>query len=180
MFKRTALFALALLSFPLLEGCSSNNSTVHAGGGELSAAPTMNALFQARNPRTCAAVKHKPSEAEAAALVQCRKESLGAHTLYLVSDVQVQMGGGRPFNSKSDMNLAQADTTSTVYPIRGSMISYNCSPPSRMTPSKNTCYIVPDHHPSGACFKTTFADWDCYLQGTENAAGDYGPPPASY
>ena len=75
--------------------------------------PTMNAMFGTRNPRTCVPVKHVPSETEAAALLQCVRDSARPPDLmFLWQNITVTKGSSRPYIYNSDSYNSSIDTTS--------------------------------------------------------------------
>jgi hypothetical protein len=127
----------------------------------LSGPPTINPLFGARDPRKCAKVTHKPSEAEAAAMSQCAKENGGNEMLILWQNLKVQMGNSRPYAYNSDSHYNSIDTTAAMYPIRATGDMYACGRES------TTCMVQHVTDSEGACYKTTFGDWDCWFSGLD-------------
>ncbi len=118
--------------------------------------------------------------AEAAQAFVCTAEhDDGDGLLYLVEDVRVQVGRGRPFQYRSDA-FPDVDPTALVYPIRGSFVQYQCSTrrhEQAMGNDPNTnCTARPAPSASGVCFTTTFGDLRCTLldvnapSGRRNAA----------
>ena len=144
--------------------------------GALSGPPTINPLFGARDPRKCAAVKHKPSEAEAAAMSQCAKENATNEMLLLWQNVQVQMGGSRPYAYNSDSHYNNIDTTAALYPIRVTGDVYACGRES------TTCVVQHATNSDGACYRTTFGDWNCWFGGldTLDPSSTNLPHPTAY
>jgi hypothetical protein len=138
--------------------------------------PTMNAMFGTRNPRTCVPVKHVPSEAEAAALVQCARDNARPPDLmFLVQNIKVTKGSSRPYIYNSDSFNSNIDTTSEVYPIRVAADWYMCS-------QEKTCKVTPYAEMEGACYKTTFGDWRCSFSEISARPGPEttAPPPTTY
>lgn len=112
-------------------------------------------------PRKCNAVKHVPNDAEAAALAQCATESGGeagavVPMIYLWQNVQVQIGGSRPYAYNSDSYSTSIDTTSEVYPIRVTGDQLSCT-------GQPTCMTSHADKAEGTCYKTTFGDWQCHF-----------------
>ena len=95
--------------------------------------------------------------------VNCKHETIIYGDLYLLEDVKVQVGAGRPYNSITDSLYTDIDVTALIYPLRGSYVQYQCSELSADNAGKNcTKYI--HRKAEGRCVKTSFGDWDCYLQ----------------
>jgi hypothetical protein len=123
--------------------------------GAISGPPTMNAELHTRNPRICEKITHVPSGPEAAALSQCYKESAGNDFAALLENVQVQIGGSRPYSARADGRNAGIDTTAKVYPIRVQADYYGCAK------SNNFCMVSHFRDAEGTCVKSTFGDWGC-------------------
>lgn len=166
------LFALTLVT-PF--GCkSAGGEGAGQSGAGISEPLTMLPEYQARAPRKCAAVTKHPSAAEATVLVQCTMDALSDTGLGLIQDVKLQMGSSRPFVYWTDAGLAGIDLKADVYPLRGSYTGYFCNLISNMAPAGQSCIksVVPEAQ--GWCWKTSFGDWKCKMQGgapkMENAA----------
>ena len=126
------------------------------------------AAYGARNPRTCASTKAPVSgplsAQQAVQYFICGKEGqFGDNYLYLVGDVRIEVGKGRPFLAKTDI-ISDADTDSPVYPIRGSWTEYQVRriSASGETRGKN-CNVYLNRPASGLCYRTTFGDWSCKM-----------------
>ena len=82
------------------------------------------AKYNSREPRTCADKTQPkagaPSAAKAAEYVICENEGIDGDKLYFVEDVKVQVGAGRRYNPREDINFSGIDTKFLIYPIRGS------------------------------------------------------------
>jgi hypothetical protein len=141
--------------------------------------------FGTRSPRVCNDIKVKPTPEQAAALVQCRQEHTGVRDITLLENVQIQMGGPQPYNYRAHSHLTAADTTSQVYPLRGSYVWYHCDAESVIPAIKSdnrgkNCSYVNKSSATGFCWKTTFDNWDCTILDTEhNDPVMYQPPPRS-
>ena len=128
------------------------------------------APYGARDPRTCAD-KTSPksgalSAAKAAEYVICENEhESGGGYIYFVEDVKVaQVGAGRRYNPREDINFSGIDTKFLIYPIRGSYKSYQCTKifPDKTNTNRNcTSYSAPNA--KGACYKKEFGEWRCML-----------------
>jgi hypothetical protein len=155
-------FGLTLLT-PF--GCRSAEGAGQAGAA-ISGPLTMQADYDTRAPRTCASVKSPPSAAQAAVMVQCTMDSLSATGLGLIQDVKLEMGSSRDFVYYSDAGLAGIDLKAQVYELRGSYTAYFCTLVSASLngPGKNCLKsVVPTAQ--GWCWKTSFGDWKCKMQG---------------
>jgi len=163
------LLAAALFA-PL--GCNSSNAQAggQGAGGDLSGPPTMIAAYQGRAPRQCTNVTKPPSVSQATAMVQCWSDAVNALGLFLYQDVKVQIGTVRPYLLTSDSYLPQIDPTATVYPIRGSYTYYACRGINNLVPAGQQCTRSPVPQAMGMCWKTSFGDYKCFLQG--NIAAD--------
>ena len=172
------LFALTLLT-PF--GCkSAGGEGTGEGGAGISGPLAMLPEYNARAPRACSKVTSPPSAAQAAVLVQCTMDSLSATGLGLIQDVKLDMGSSRPFVYWTDAGLAGIDLNAKVYELRGSYTGYFCTLVSASLngPGKN-CIKSAVPKAQGWCWKTTFGDWSCKLQG---GAPDMvnGPGPKSF
>ena len=155
------VFAVCLAATFSLAACAQSNDAQAATGGNDADAgpPVINPAFGARMPRKCNAVKHVPNAAEAAALSQCGTENGGepgafVPMIYLWQNLQVQMGGSRPYAYNADSSHTGIDTTSPVYPIRVTGDQLSCT-------GKPTCMTSHADKSEGICYKTTFGDWQC-------------------
>ena len=163
---KLAFCVLALALFTTV-GCKSAGGE---GGGQsgvsISEPLKMLPEYNARAPRTCAKVTSPPSAAQAAVMVQCNMDSVSATGLGLVQDVKLEMGSSRAFVYYSDAGLAGVDLNAKIYPLRGSYTSYFCTLSSAsLNPGGQNCIksVVPAAQ--GWCWKSSFGDWSCKLQG---------------
>lgn len=169
----TAIAALAT-------GGGSIASAQTSGNASISGPPIINPAFGARMPRKCNPVRHVPSEAEAAALVQCATEKGGEAgafrpMIYLWQNIRIQMGTSRPYAYNADSHNSSIDTTSKVYPIRVTGDQLSCT-------GKATCLTSHADNSEGICYKTTFGDWKCSFSqvfGVTKSQVDL-PPPTTY
>ena len=158
------LFALTLLT-PL--GCKSagGEGAAQSGAG-ISGPLAMLPEYNARAPRTCSKVTSPPSAAQATVLVQCAMDSKSYTGLGLIQDVKLEMGSSRPFVYWTDAGLAGIDLNAKVYELRGSYTGYFCTLVSAsLNPPGQNCIksVVPKAQ--GWCWKTSFGDWSCKMQG---------------
>lgn len=168
--------ALCLLAFSLvsLPGCNSAGGQGSGSGSSISGPLTMLPDYQARAPRTCTSVTAPPSASQATVMVQCTMDTLSATGLGLTQDVKLDIGKPRPFVYWTDAGLSGIDLKATVYPLRGRYTGYFCRLISNMAPVGQSCIksVVPVAE--GWCWKTSFGDWKCKMQGAapnmENAA----------
>ena len=111
-----------------------------------------------------------PSIPQATAMAQCWSDAVSSLGLFLYQDVKLQMGAPRAYLLTSDSNLPQIDPTATVYPIRGSYTYYACHGINNLVPAGQQCTRSPVPQALGMCWKTSFGDYKCFLQG--NVAAD--------
>ena len=135
------------------------------------------ARFGTRAPRVCAEVRSKPTPEQAAALIQCRVETMSEGEIYLLEQVRVQMGSAQSYNEKTHVFLTGVDTTAKVYPIRGSQTSYRCIRTKDGGVGTN-CVTVAGPNAQGYCWPTTFGTWDCIFSGPDSTPVPNQPPPA--
>lgn len=144
----------------------------------LNAQQGIGAQYFTRDPITCSSKKAPasgpPSPAQAALYVRCDPSGEGLYGgyLFLLENVQVEIGKGRPFQYGSDIGMSEIDPSQPVYPIRGSFQRYQCSS-SKAGPYKrgSNCTLITTPQAKGACFKTTFGDWTCKMASV-NPSGD--------
>jgi hypothetical protein len=158
------LFALTLLT-PF--GCkSAGGEGAGQSGAGISGPLTMLPEYNTRAPRTCSKVTGPPSVAQAAVLVQCTMDSKSYTGLGLIQDVKIEMGSSRPFVYYSDAGLAGIDLNAKIYELRGSYTGYFCTLVSAsLDGSGNNCIKSVVSKAQGWCWKSTFGDWSCKLQG---------------
>ena len=145
------------------------------------------AKYNSRDPRTCAdATSPKTgalSAAKAAEYVICENEhESGGGYIYFVEDVKVQVGSGRLYNPREDINFSGIDTKFPIYPIRGSYKSYQCTAifPDKTNTNRN-CNSYSAPKATGACYKKSgFGEWRCMLVDiNEEKTAENIPPPGA-
>ena len=148
------------------------------------------ARYGSREPRTCEDKKAPALGPITAPLAQkylnCQMEYVaGGGDLYLVENLKVEVGGGVPYSAiMRQRTLNEVDVTQPVYPLRGSLLRYQCQ--DRVTAARvATANCNTSHEPNatGYCYRTTFGDWSCYMN--DPAASDPAnvrhdvPPPGA-
>jgi hypothetical protein len=98
-------------------------------------------------------------------MVQCSMDALTDTGLGLVQDVKIEMGSSRPFVYQTDAGLPGIDLTAKVYPLRGSYTAYFCRLINNMAPAGQSCIKSPVPVSQGWCWKTSFGDYKCLMQG---------------
>lgn len=168
------LFAFTLLT-PL--GCKgAGGEGAGQSGAGISGPLTMLPEYNTRAPRTCTKVTSPPSAAQAAVLVQCTMESVSPFGVGLFQDIKLEMGTSRAFVYYSDAGLAGIDLNAKVYPLRGSYTGYLCTLSSAsLNPGGQNCLKSTVTAAQGWCWKSSFGDYACKLQGgvpvTVNSVG---------
>jgi len=167
LFARPLNLALCLVAFTLFAplGCNSAGGQGSGSGSSLSGPLTMLPDYQARAPRTCATLTSPPSASQATVMVQCSMDALTDTGLGLIQDVKLQVGKSRPFVYWTDAGLAGIDLTATVYPLQGSYTGYFCRLISNMAPAGQSCIKSAVPAAQGWCWKTSFGDYKCKMQG---------------
>ena len=128
------------------------------------------AQFGARDPRTCSSrrepSKGAPSGDQLTRYFICDEEKVtksiaSGDLLYLLTDVNVEVGKGRPFDMGTDA-WPDVDPSQTVYPIRGRYTSWQCGAlGTHGNEPGHSCDKLEQPHAKGICYKDTFADWHC-------------------
>jgi len=125
--------------------------------------------YNTREPFACKSkkdpAKGAPSSGQANDYVRCTNEKISGGYISLLQNVQV--GKSRPYSAWSDVGNSDIDNSQPVYPIRGSYDLYSCRPPGSMGfPAGANCNVFKANTFAGICYKTTFSDWSCPVQGT--------------
>ncbi len=130
---------------------------------------SISARYGSRDPRTCEDTKAPARGAITAALalkyLNCQMEYVSGGDLYLVENLKVEVGGGIPYAAiMGQRSLSEIDVKHQVYPIRGSLLRYQCQ--NRLTAARlpdANCSTYNNPKATGYCYKTTFGDWRCYM-----------------
>jgi len=164
-YARNAAILGFAFSFLGNAGCKGDGAEGGQSAAAVSSPLKMLPEYQARAPRTCSQVTSPPSADLAKVMVQCTMDGLSATGLGLTQDVQLQIGSPRPFVYWTDAGLDGIDLNAKVYPLRGSYTGYFCRLISNMAPAGASCIksVVPQAQ--GWCWKTSFGDWKCKMQG---------------
>ena len=147
--------------------------------------------YGTRDPSTCLDTKQPLRGAisadQAKQYVICGMEHVQSSYLYLVENVSVEVGKGRPFRPLSEPFGSDIDQKFPVYPIRSAFKQYQCGhqyidPASPLYNVGKNCTISNELKAEGKCVKTTFGDWRCDIT---SRSADYTsdkpnmPPPTS-
>jgi hypothetical protein len=125
--------------------------------------------YGAREPATCTAADQaegKPTAAQVAQYIKCTLEGIADGALFLIEDIQLrEIGDAEQFDASFFPDI---DTRQPVYPIRGSLLRYNCDREGRNVswgraePGAN-CVTFLEANASGHCYKTTAGVWSCSM-----------------
>jgi hypothetical protein len=177
--------AVVLLAFMACKSpsASAQSSTRPAAFGETDG---VGVRYGSRNPRTCPTGAlsggNAPTPAQASMSLVCGMEGITTNSeLILISEVTVQIGGGRSYNQSNLTNATDADVNAQVYPIRGSFKRYDCAPlpPRGIYPAGQQCSMYPNNNATGVCYKNTFGEWHCTMGAMDSVANAKNkvPPP---
>jgi hypothetical protein len=141
---------------------------------------TMNPKFQSRNVRPCPSIRSAPSNAQAAALVQCTQDATYPDHIVLTENVVVSIGRSHAL-LKADQHEA-IDNSAPVYDITGSEIMYNCQAVDNVkNNSGKNCQVALLSGMSGICYRIRSGDWRCMLGGGQSGwVRPQDPPPTIY
>jgi hypothetical protein len=125
--------------------------------------------YGAREPATCTAAdqaQSKPTAAQVAHYIKCTLEGIGDGALFLIENIQVREIGDA--GQVDTSFFPDIDTRQPVYPIRGSLLRYDCAREGRNVawgradPGAN-CVTFLEANASGHCYKTTAGVWSCSM-----------------
>jgi len=153
------------------------------GPMRVSAQQVSGATYDTRDPRTCAERTAPARGAIPAALAMqyfvCESEREFGNSLYLIENLQLQVGAPRPFQMRTDA-ATDVDPSQPVYPIRGSFTLYQCKEPSKLANNKGkNCSVYDKPKATGTCYKTSFGEWHCSmadLVSSSNVRHSVAPP----
>jgi len=149
----------------------------------LASQPSVGRPFGAREPvacRTAEQAQGKPTAAQVAQYIRCTLEGVADGALFLIENIDVrEIGNAERVDASFFPDI---DSRQPVYPIRGSLLRYNCDREGRNVswgraePGAN-CVTFLEANASGHCYKTTAGIWNCSMsdlvaQKTEKV----GPP----
>jgi hypothetical protein len=98
--------------------------------------------------------------------------------LYLVTDIVIEVGKGRPFNALTD-SYTDIDPSQPIYPIRGSYVGWQCGVVGSIgAAAGHNCARNDGASQGGTCYKDSFGDWHCKMCCTlgSNQKAGYPPP----
>lgn len=171
--------ALSFLAFSGYTGAG--GQTVSSDGNSLSGPARMNATYAARDPRRCSSVIARPNQGQAAVLIQCTMEVAGSIGVRLMQNVRVEMSAPRDFQPDLDGRLKDLDARAPIIPVIGSAMSYYCSSVAfGLYHAGTNCAVSPMPQTPGRCWKTTFGDWKCSLDGPTSDPRTGQPGPTTY
>jgi len=168
--------------------CQAGGSQTASAHPRPSAEPDANSLVQqygGRAPRPCPAIRHRPSDTEAAILAQCTMEGLRESTEKLLTNVQIHITGSHKFLADNtgvynpEVNKAKdIDTRAEILTIIAYAKQYTCGVQS-FAPGKN-CAITDMPNGTGICWRTDFGEYRCNFVSVGGSGYQLGPPPTSY
>jgi hypothetical protein len=140
--------------------------------------------FGARDPVVCASrkapAKGAPTAAQANAYFRCDNELVNGF-LYLVTEIKLEVApSARAFNILTD-TTGIIDPKQPIYNIRGSYAAYSCwnlasANPGQFPPGKS-CSRSDVSNATGMCYKDTFGDWHCVMNGQHSWPAPNQAPP---
>jgi hypothetical protein len=175
--------ALCFCAFTLLAPIACKSAGGEGSGGTvagISGPLTMLSQYGSRAPRTCAKVTSPPSVALAAVLVQCSMEADTDFGVGLVQDVKIEIGKPRPFVYNTDAGLPGIDLNAQVYPLQGDYTAYLCRTINNMSPAGANCGKTVMTSANGWCYKTSFGDYKCRMQGGASQTTQGQPAPTTF
>jgi hypothetical protein len=178
--RRVALgvFVVVLLTAAGCRVAGGEGAGQNAAG--VSGPVTMLPQYKSRAPRTCAKVTSPPSVGLAAVLVQCTMEADSAFGVGLVQDVKIDMGKSRKFVYQTDASLPGIDLDAQVYPLEGNYSAYLCKTINNMSPAGANCIKTLMTNATGWCYKTSFGDYRCRMQGGQSQMVMGQPAPIAF
>ncbi len=141
------------------------------------------ARYGTRDPTPCPSSRKEPvngpiSVKQATLYFTCSREKED-EGLYLIENLTLQVGKGRPPTAIEIAYLDDLDHDSLVYPIRGSFRDYHCYT-QRSSPGRN-CSTWDEPEAEGKCYRTSFGDWTCSMVDNQhllyNQRENVPPPP---
>ena len=155
-----------------------NGNTQTTNGGGTAATQQEQSIrerYGSRDPRTCEDQKAPARGAITAELAKkyfiCKAEGVSGSLLYLVENLKLEVGGGIPYAAIiGHRSFSEIDVKHPVYPIRGSLLRYQCKDLVRehVGPPDTNCHTYNEPKATGYCYKTTFGDWSCYMSDSSN------------
>ena len=139
--------------------------------------------YGARDPVRCVPLTQAgpPDPEQAAFLVRCAHEVERGGGLYLMKDLVIRIGKGRPYDLLDDTSVSEVDMSVDVFPLRGSFTWSECGrQENAISLGKNPdryCTEADIPNATGACWFNLFGEWQCTLGGRrEGPVRDNMPP----
>jgi hypothetical protein len=112
----------------------------------------------------------------------CQMEKVSGQYLYLVENVNLEVGSSRPYNPGQE-SAPEIDPTKPMYAIRGSYMLYHCNEVSTILENAGkNCAVYVHRKATGYCYTSTFGEWLCNMTDGNISNDDYHsgvPPPHS-
>ena len=108
----------------------------------------------------------KPTAAQVAQYIRCTLEGVADGALFLIENIEVREIGAP---ERVDASFfPEIDARQPVYPIRGSLLRYNCEREGRTVAWGRAdrganCLTTLEANASGHCYKTTAGAWSCSM-----------------
>ena len=139
--------------------------------------------YGSREPVRCtgeAQAPGKPTAAQAAQYVKCTLEGIADGGLFLLENVQVREVGDAEHVDASF--FPDIDVRKPVYPIRGSLLRYNCEREGRVVEwgradKGANCEMSTETNAAGECYITTAGVWNCTMSDLAARKSDGVAPP---
>ena len=184
---------LLTLACLLMGACRSDSASAAAttssaqSGGLTQQPPSGNGKrFGTRDTRDCSLAADHPTPAQIQQAFICGEENVVPSSSFgdridLVSEVNLQVSKGRPYNMATDA-FKGIDVTQRVYDVRGFYIHWQCrtwtADPNPMLPQPGrNCYKFPAPAAIGIAFRDTFGNWHVPVVGEGGDTIHYFPPP---
>ena len=122
--------------------------------------------YGTREPRQCDRRKPALTGGDAKELFTCDAEHEFGSTLYLVSDVGLEVSAPRPFDARLDSEKVGIDAAQPVLDIHASYNAYQCSPiryNADDNPNTRNCSQTRMTDAGGSCFKNASGEWHCLM-----------------
>jgi hypothetical protein len=178
--RRGALCVFMTVLFTAAACKSAGGEGAGQSAAGISGPVSMLPQYGSRAPRTCAKVTSPPSVGLAAVLVQCTMETDSAFGVGLVQDVKIDIGKSRKFVYQTDAGLPGIDLDAQVYPLEGSYSAYLCRTINNMSPAGANCIKTLMTNAAGWCYKTSFGDYRCRMQGGSSQMVMGQPAPIAF
>lgn len=190
-FRKSSVPFLCTTILIFLIACNGQNNKQDEQGsndaGFIKAIPGksgIGAKYHSRDPMECANYKEPatgfPSHDQALQYFICQNENVFANKLYLLSDVEFEMGKPRQYDRENDaMDVPNIDVSVPVIPIQGSYKTYQIWEPSAyMQDIGKNCNIDLIEGATGLIYKNSFGEWHVNMGSAQSKsiAKDVAPP----